>query len=95
MDPPVLLLDEPTASLDPARRGELGETLAAADAAGRTLLVTTHDDDFVREFATTVAILADGVVVESGDPRAVLSSPSHPATERLLQARNRRSRRAT
>jgi polar amino acid transport system ATP-binding protein len=94
MDPPVLLMDEPTASLDPARRGELGETLKRLTAAGRTLLITTHDDDFVREFATTVAILADGVVVEAGDPRTVLSSPKHPATERLLQT-DRRARRAT
>jgi ABC-type polar amino acid transport system ATPase subunit len=94
MDPPVLLMDEPTASLDPARRGELGDTLRQLTSAGRTLLVTTHDDDFVREFATTVAILADGVVVEAGDPRTVLSTPSHPATERLLQA-DRSPRRAT
>ena len=94
MDPPVLLMDEPTASLDPARRGELGETLKRLTAAGRTLLITTHDDDFVREFATTVAILADGVVVEAGDPRTVLSSPKHPATERLLHT-DRRARRAT
>lgn len=92
MDPPVLLMDEPTASLDPARRGELGETLKRLTATGRTLLITTHDDDFVRDFATTVAILADGVVVEVGDPRAVLSSPSHPATQRLLQT-DRRLRR--
>src|SRR6478609_1472488 len=89
MDPPVLLMDEPTASLDPARRGELGETLKRLTAAGRTLLITTHDDDFVREFVTTVAILADGVVVEAGDPRTVLSSPKHPATERLLQTDRR------
>jgi len=41
-----------------------------------------------------VAILADGVVVEAGDPRTVLSSPTHPATERLLQT-DRRARRAT
>ena len=93
MDPPVLLMDEPTASLDPARRGELGETLKRLTSAGRTLLITTHDDDFVRDFATTVAILADGVMVEAGDPRTVLSSPSHPATERLLQT-DRRARRA-
>src|SRR5207344_3307614 len=47
VDPPLLLMDEPTASLDPARRGELGETLKRLTAAGRTLLITTHDDDFV------------------------------------------------
>src|SRR6059058_4156011 len=49
MEPPLLLMDEPTASLDPARRGELGETLVQLTAAGRTLVVTTHDDDFARD----------------------------------------------
>jgi ABC-type polar amino acid transport system ATPase subunit len=85
MDPPLLLMDEPTASLDPARRGELGETLRALTADGRTLVVTTHDDDFARDFASRVVILADGEVVEEGVPREVLTHPQHPATRRLLQ----------
>src|SRR5207247_60741 len=48
VDPPVLLMDEPTASLDPERRAELGELLARLLADGRTLLVATHDEDFAR-----------------------------------------------
>ncbi len=91
MDPPLLLMDEPTASLDPARRSELGETLKSLTGTGRTLLITTHDDDFVRDFADRVAVLADGCVVEEGPPAQVLSSPRHPATARLLQ--NARARR--
>ena len=92
MDPPLLLMDEPTASLDPARRGELGETLESLTASGRTLLITTHDDDFVRDFADRVAVLADGCVVEEGPPADVLSNPRHPATARLLQsARTRKA----
>ena len=85
IDPPLLLMDEPTASLDPARRDELGETLRTLTKAGRTLLLTTHDDDFVRDYAERVAVLADGLVVEQGDPRQVLANPTHPATIRLLQ----------
>ncbi|HKS23066.1 MAG TPA: ATP-binding cassette domain-containing protein [Thermoanaerobaculia bacterium] len=85
MEPPLLLMDEPTASLDPARRGELGETLVELTKGGRTLVVTTHDDDFARAFANRVVILADGEVVEEGDARAVLTNPQHPATRRLLQ----------
>jgi len=85
MEPPLLLMDEPTASLDPARRGELGETLVELTKSGRTLVVTTHDDDFARAFANRVVILADGEVVEEGDARAVLTNPQHPATRRLLQ----------
>ena len=85
MDPPLLLLDEPTASLDPARRHSLGESLSQLAASGRALLVTSHDDDFVRDFATEVLILADGEVVERGDPSKVLNEPQHDATKALLR----------
>ena len=85
MEPPLLLMDEPTASLDPARRGELGETLVTLTGGGRALVVTTHDDDFARDFASRVVIMADGQVVEEGNPREVLTNPQHPATRALLQ----------
>jgi len=84
-NPPLLLLDEPTASLDPARRGELGSTLRQLASAGRALLVTCHDVTFVREFATECVILADGCVVERGNPRTVLDNPTHDATRALLR----------
>jgi ABC-type polar amino acid transport system ATPase subunit len=60
VDPPVLLMDEPTASLDPERRAELGALLNQLRRQGRTLLIATHDDDFAREFATRVVRLRDG-----------------------------------
>jgi polar amino acid transport system ATP-binding protein len=85
VNPPLLLMDEPTASLDPARRNELGRTLETLTKAGRTLLVATHDDDFVRDFADRVFVLAGGRVVEQGDPMTVLVSPQHPETAALLQ----------
>lgn len=84
MDPPLLLMDEPTASLDPARCGELGETLRALTAGDRTLVITTHDDDFARDFADRVVILAEGEAVEEGTAREVLSNPKHAATRALL-----------
>ncbi|HYC58562.1 MAG TPA: ATP-binding cassette domain-containing protein [Thermoanaerobaculia bacterium] len=84
MEPPLLLMDEPTASLDPARRFELGQTLRSLTSGGRTLLITTHDDDFARQFASRAIVLADGQVVEEGDPREVLTSPKHAATRAFL-----------
>lgn len=90
MEPPLLLMDEPTASLDPARRNELGRVLVTlVKEEGRTLVVATHDDDLVRDFATRVVILADGAVVEEGPPAKVLTDPQHPATRFLLQTRDR------
>jgi polar amino acid transport system ATP-binding protein len=87
-----LLLDEPTASLDPARKNDLGGALQRLAATGRALVMTSHDDDFVREYATRVVVLANGAVVEKGNPRDVLSNPTHAATRELLQIeRARRS----
>jgi ABC-type histidine transport system ATPase subunit len=59
---------------------------------GRTLVLTTHDDNFARTFATRVVVLAEGVVVEEGDPARVLSDPQHPETRRLLASGNGRPR---
>jgi ABC-type polar amino acid transport system ATPase subunit len=64
MEPSVLLLDEPTASLDPARRADLGRSLRGLAAAGRSLLLTSHDHDFVRTFADRTAVLESGRLVE-------------------------------
>ena len=60
VDPPVLLMDEPTASLDPERRSELGALLTRLRDQGRTIVVATHDEDFAREFATRIVRLRDG-----------------------------------
>lgn len=92
IEPPLLLMDEPTASLDPARRVELGHTLRGLTTGGRTLVITTHDDDFARDFATRVIVLADGEVVEEGDPREVLTRPQHAATRAFLQVEHAAAR---
>ena len=63
VDPPVLLMDEPTASLDPERRAELGALLARLREQGRTLVIATHDDDFAQGFATRIVKLRDGRLV--------------------------------
>ncbi|HEV8209427.1 MAG TPA: ATP-binding cassette domain-containing protein [Vicinamibacterales bacterium] len=63
VDPPVLLMDEPTASLDPERRAELGALLQGLQRQGRTLIVSTHDEDFAHDFATRIVRLRDGLVV--------------------------------
>jgi ABC-type polar amino acid transport system ATPase subunit len=59
LDPPLLMMDEPTASLDPARRTDLGVLLRDLAARGRAILVSTHDDAFAREFATGVHRLGE------------------------------------
>jgi ABC-type polar amino acid transport system ATPase subunit len=62
VNPRVLLMDEPTASLDAERRVELGALLRDLVGQGRTLLVVTHDEDFAGAFATRVLRLSNGRV---------------------------------
>ena len=57
-------MDEPMASLDPSRRAELGALLQRLTDSGRTLLVTTHDEQFARDFATRILTIDGGSVTE-------------------------------
>lgn len=65
MEPQVLLMDEPTASLDPARRGDLAVILRQLAADGRTLVIASHDEDFARACAQRVVTLEAGQIVRS------------------------------
>jgi ABC-type polar amino acid transport system ATPase subunit len=66
VDPPLLLMDEPTASLDQARRMELRDLLRGLLRDGRTLIVATHDEEFARGCATRVLRVMEGRVYEEG-----------------------------
>jgi len=60
IEPPVLLMDEPTASLDPARRGDLAATLRQLATEGRTIVIATHDAEFARACAHRVLAVEGG-----------------------------------
>jgi polar amino acid transport system ATP-binding protein len=49
-----------------------------------TMVVVTHEMGFAREVADTVVFMDDGVVVESGDPRTMLTAPQHERTRSFL-----------
>jgi ABC-type polar amino acid transport system ATPase subunit len=64
VDPPLLLLDEPTAALDADRRAEVRDLLRALTRKDRALVVATHDEEFARSCATRVLKVRDGLVFE-------------------------------
>ncbi|MEO8874104.1 MAG: amino acid ABC transporter ATP-binding protein [Polyangiaceae bacterium] len=72
MEPDVLLLDEPTSALDPDRRGDVLEVLKELARNGTTMLLVTHEMSFVREAATEVILIREGLVHEKGSPAEVL-----------------------
>lgn len=75
-DPPVLLLDEPTAALDPAGRDALYADLARLRDDGHAILLSTHHLDEAELSCDRVAILAGGRVVADGPPARVLRGGS-------------------
>lgn len=82
----VLLADEPTKGLDIALRDGAVALLRAEAAAGRIVMVITHDVAVARGLGGDVAVLLDGVVVEAGPAEATLAAPRHDYTRRLLAA---------
>jgi energy-coupling factor transport system ATP-binding protein len=76
-DPPVLLLDEPTRGLDPTAKAALSTVLRDLAARGRSVVVSTHDVEFVAESSDRVVVMAAGEVVADGPTtEVVVSSPA-------------------
>ena len=78
MDPPLLLLDEPTAGLDPEGADGFCQLLRSLHREmGLTVIMVTHDLDTLLELSSRVAVLAHQKVVVVGTPQAVIATP-HP-----------------
>ncbi|RNI20929.1 amino acid ABC transporter ATP-binding protein [Flexivirga caeni] len=85
MDPQVMLFDEPTSALDPELVGDVLDVMRQLADEGMTMLVTTHEMGFAREVANSLLFMADGYIVERGDPREVLANPQEPRTQQFLK----------
>jgi polar amino acid transport system ATP-binding protein len=79
-----MLFDEPTSALDPELVGEVLDVMKQLAQGGMTMIVVTHEMGFAREVGDTLVFMDGGVVVESGDPRSVLSAPQHRRTQAFL-----------
>jgi len=84
MEPQLMLFDEPTSALDPELVGEVLDVMRGLAASGMTMVVVTHEMGFAREVGDSLVFMDDGVVVEAGDPRRVLSDPQHARTRAFL-----------
>ncbi len=74
MRPKVLVLDEPTAGLDPAGRdGILDMVKALHDAGGLTVVMVTHSMDDIARLATRLVVMNKGAVIATGSPREIFS----------------------
>jgi ABC-type polar amino acid transport system ATPase subunit len=83
--PETILFDEPTSALDPRMANEVLKVMEDLAKAGQTMLVVTHAMGFARRVATTVHVMAEGVVAESGPPDQVFNAPRTEVTREFLK----------
>ncbi|MFE7188671.1 amino acid ABC transporter ATP-binding protein [Kitasatospora sp. NPDC057541] len=84
MKPKLMLFDEPTSALDPELVGEVLDVMRGLADEGMTMIVVTHEMGFAREVGDALVFMDGGVVVESGNPREVLTDPKHERTRAFL-----------
>ncbi len=85
--PRLLVADEPTTALDVSLRAQILDLLSDLQKRfGMAVLLITHDLNTVRYFADQVLVMEKGVVVESGAVDVVLTYPTHPYTQKLINS---------
>lgn len=82
--PQVLLVEDPGAKLLPEERSEVYALIRAVTKTGMTVVFSTRDLDFVREIATRVVFMADGMIREDGPVEAVLDHPQYERTQSFV-----------
>lgn len=85
MDPKVILLDEPTAALDPEMVKEVLDVMVQLASSGITMLCVTHEMGFARQMAQRVLFLDQGVVLEDATPEDFFTAPSTERARAFLQ----------
>lgn len=85
MSPSVILLDEPTAALDPELVGDVLNVIKQMAAEGMTMVIVTHEMQFAREVADKIVFMADGHVVEEGSPNEVFKHSKYERTRKFLK----------
>lgn len=73
MDPDIIVLDEPTAGLDPHSRKQVMNLLKQLQQEGKTIVLVTHDMNDVAQYADRIKVLQQGTLVYEGTPRALFS----------------------
>ena len=85
--PKLLIADEPTTALDVTIQAQILDLMSKLKKElGMSILFITHDLGLVKEFSDQVCVMQDGKIVEQGNTSTVFENPSHPYTQKLLNA---------
>lgn len=84
MRPEILLLDEPTSALDPELVGEVLEVIKKIASEGYTMILVSHEMNFIRKVSNRVIFLDKGKIVEDGTPKEVFENPKNERTKEFF-----------
>ena len=85
MQPKAMLFDEVTSALDPELVGEVLGVMRQLIRDGMTMVVVTHEMQFAREVADRIVFMADGKVVEQGQPEELFGNPQSERLQLFLE----------
>lgn len=84
LKPEIMLLDEPTSSLDPERSAELLKILQAIAKSGVTMIIATHEMDFAKFVSSKVVFMEAGQIVEEGTPEQIFNDAQNGRTRNFV-----------
>jgi polar amino acid transport system ATP-binding protein len=84
MNPNIMLIDEPTSSLDPELIDEVLQTMKSLAQEGMTMVVVTHEMGFAREMANRILVIDEGRIIEQGTPEKIFDRPENERTKEFL-----------
>jgi len=84
MNPELMLFDEPTSALDPEMISEVLDVMVGLAEDGMTMVCVTHEMGFARQVADRVVFMADGQVIEQGEPETFFENPQNDRTKTFL-----------
>ena len=85
MKPELMLFDEITSALDPELVGDVVKDMKQLAKDGMTMIVVTHQMSFAKECGDRILFVDEGLIIEEGTPKSMLSHPREERTQAFLQ----------
>ena len=88
MKPDIILFDEPTSALDPEMIGEVTNLMREIAHEGMTMIIVSHEMNFIKNFSTRIIFMYDGEIVEEGTSKDIFENPQHRSLKNFLSKIN-------
>ncbi len=89
LEPEIIYFDEPTSALDPELIGEVLEVIRQLAQESRTMIIVSHEMNFVRSISSRVLFMENGYIIEEGSPKEIFEEPKEERTKEFLRSYRR------